>query len=366
MLAVAVAVPAAATEEPDRPLLDALAFVPSTGDVVALDFVDWAQLKQIHAATDVTGTSPLRQRQQLLLDIGRAEAAPMPFGFDRTPRWAETWGWDSTDLEWEARVYGQFAVMRFGAHWDARPFREALVGFGYRPVAIEGGAVYHPDPDAEVPWQQRFANMHGLHIHGPGITEPMVHVAVTADGRTALFGRESDAGMRLRGALEADPALVAASGFGRAAAALGRPLAASLDAGHDACSKHTVEHLESYARAAAMAVAPLHRYDALGTGYSRADRSAPPVGRFVFVYPRAEQAEDDLAGRRTLVEEGYAFNDEVRRYEDAAFSLSDARVLDSRLILDVDPIGGAPVHVMRHTMLWPILFATCGPAPAAA
>jgi hypothetical protein len=196
--------------------------------VSGLDFVDWAQLKRLHGAAHVSGTSPLPQRQRLLLDIGRAEAAPMPFGFDRTPRWSQTWGWDSTDLEWEARVYGQFAVMRFEEQWDPRPFREALTGFGYRAEAIDGGTVYHPDPAAEVPWQQRFANMHGLDIHGRAITEPMVQVAVTDDGRTAVFSRSHDAGLRLRRALEVDPAEIAATGFGRAAAALGRPLAASI------------------------------------------------------------------------------------------------------------------------------------------
>ena len=366
LAALALAVPVTAEGEPSTPLQQALAFVPPTADVAGLDFVDWAQLKQLHGAADVTGTSPLPERQRLLLDVGRWEAAPMPFGFDRTPRWAETWGWDSTDLEWEARVYGRFAVMRFGEHWDAQPFRVALAGFGYLAEIIDGGTVYHPDPAAEVPWQRRFANMHGLDIHGRGITEPMVQVALANDGRTVVFSRVPAAGERLREALDADPALVATSAFGRAAAALGRPVAASIHAGRVACSEHTVDRLESYARAAAMSVAPLHRYDALGTGYSRSDASSPPVGRFVFVYPRAEQARDDLAGRATLIEEGYAFNDEVRRYEDAAFSLSDARVLDSRLILDVSPVGGAPIHVMRHTMIRPILFATCPPAAAAA
>ncbi len=200
LLTLALALsPAAAEREPRTPLLEALAFLPTDAQRTGLDFVDWSQLKWLHGGADITGDSPLGERQRLLLDIARAEAAPMPFGFDRLPTWSEAWGWDSSDLEWEARVYGELAVMRFGEHWNARLLRDALTRFGYSIETIPGGAVYHPDPTAEVPWHLRFANMHGLDIHGRAITEPMVQVAVSDDGRTVPFSRSQDAGPRSRG-----------------------------------------------------------------------------------------------------------------------------------------------------------------------
>ncbi len=101
----------------------------------------------------------------------------------------------------------------------------------------------------------------------------------------------------------------------------------------------------------AASVAPLHRYDALAAGYTRVESSSPPRGRYVFAYPRSQQARDDLAGRGTLVEVSYPY---------VAFDLADACVADSRLILDVAPVGGSPVHVLRNVQTSPILFATCG------
>ena len=365
LLVLALGVPAFATEEASRtPLLDALAFVPRQHQQAGLDFVDWAQLKALRLGAERDAPTDMSERQRLLLEIARSEAAPMPFGFDRLPRWTEAWGWDSLDLEWEARVYGELAVMHFDEHWDPRRFREALLGFGYRPEPFPGGTVYDPDPTAEVPWYLRFANMHALDVHGRVTTQPMVQLAISADGRTVLFSRAHRAGPWLRAGLEADPAEVAATGFGRAAAALGRPVAASLLDGRTACTERTNGWLEGEARRVAASVAPLHRYQALAAGYTRSDATGSPDGHFVFVYDRPEQARDDLAGRRLLIEQGYQYDDDISRYEDVAFSLSDARVTGSELVLDVAPVGGAPVHVLRNVQIKPALFATCGPIPS--
>ncbi len=363
-LALMLATSATTAEETaPSPLLEALAFIPEASDPTSLQFVDWSQLKELHGGAGITSASPLAERQRLMLDIVRAEAAPMPFGLDRLTAWPDVWGWGSTDLDWEARVFGEIAVLRFGEHCEAQPFRDALAGFGYEAHDFEGGVAYRPDPDAEIPSQLRFANMHGLDIHGREITEPTVWVAISDDGRTVALSRTDGVARSLRAGLEADPASVEASSFGRAAVALGRPVAASLLDGRSACSERMNEWLIGEALEVAASVAPLHRYEALAAGYTRADATAPPEGGYVFAYPCSRQARDDLAGRRTLVEEGYPFNDSTSRYEDVAFSLVDARVAGSRLILDVAPVSGAPVHVLRHVGISPILFATCGSVP---
>lgn len=362
-LALTISVTAVAEEEPPTPLLEALAFVPAATTPAGFDFVDWAQLRELHDGAGLTGESPLAERQRLMLDIAGAEAATMPLGFDRLAGWRDTWGWGNADLAWEARVFGQFAVMRFGEHWDPARFDAALTGFGYTPHPLEPGTLYEPDPGAEIRWQLRFANMHGLGIHGQGVTEPLVWVAVDGDARTVVFGRTAQAGEVLREGLATAPSEVARRPFGRAASGLGRPVTASVLDGRIACSETTMGWLEGAARRAAASVAPLHRYEALATGYTRVAAGAAAVGRFVFAYPDPAQARDDLAGRQALVKEGNSFNDNVSRYDETAFGLSGARVAESRLILDVRPVNDEPVHVMRQVRTTPILFAICGPLP---
>ncbi len=362
-LAMTMSTAAMAHADQPAPLLEALAYVPSDSEPASLDFVDWAQLRELHGGAHLTGDSPLAERQRLMLEIAGAEAATMPLGFDRLAAWRDTWGWGNADLEWEARVYGEFAVMRFGEHWDTSRFDDALDGFDYTAHRLGGITLYEPDPVAQVPWQLRFANMHGLDIHGQAVTEPMVWVALDEDTRTVVFGRSAEAGTILRDGTVARPTEVAERGFGRAASALGTPVAASIIDGEVACSETTMGWLEGAARRAAAAVAPLHRYEALAVGYTRAAVDTPPQGRYVFAYPDATQAHDDLAGRQVLVEEGNPFNDNFSRYDEAAFGLSDARVVGSRLVLDVAPVNDEPVHVMRQVRTTPILFATCGSLP---
>lgn len=365
-LALIMSAGAVADIPPSTPLLEALAFVPVETEPAGFDFVDWAQLRELHGGSDITGASPLAERQRLMLDIAGAEAATMPLGFDRLAAWRDTWGWANADLAWEARVYGHFAVMRFADHWDPAGFDDALTGFGYISEPAAAGTVYEPDPSAEIPWQLRFANMHGLDIHGQAITEPMVWVAVGTDPGTIVFGRSAAVADVLELGLTAQPVDAFEHGFGRAASALGTPVAASILAGQAACSKTTMRWLDGAARRVAEAVAPLHRYEALAAGYSRPSAGAAPEGRFVFAYRDAARASADLAGRQALVEEGNPFNDHFSRYDEVAFRLSDAWVAGSRLILDVRPVNDQPVHVMRQVRTTPILFATCGPVPGSA
>jgi hypothetical protein len=98
--------------------------------------------------------------------------------------------------------------------------------------------------------------------------------------------------------------VVAATPFGRVATALGRPLAASIRDG--GFGRLGTEHLHPSGDTTALieSVGPLDCYQAYGAGYERAGPGEPAVGRYVFAYARAAQAEADLPGRQRLIEEG--------------------------------------------------------------
>ena len=85
------------------PILGALSLLPP--DIGAFEFTDWAALKAAHGGSDVTSASPLAERQWLLLDITREEYTTVPPGLDRLDTWSERWGWDTTDLEWQASAW---------------------------------------------------------------------------------------------------------------------------------------------------------------------------------------------------------------------------------------------------------------------
>jgi len=113
------------------PILEALSMFPA--DIDAFKFTDWAALKAVHGGVDVTSASPLTERQQLMLDITRDEAPTFPLGLHRLATWSERWGWDTSDLEWQASCCyaSDFTIPRFREDWDAGPFMARLDAEGY-------------------------------------------------------------------------------------------------------------------------------------------------------------------------------------------------------------------------------------------
>jgi len=373
-LTISLVVPATASETlVPTPLLEAVAYVRPGAEFYdrRLDLTDWSELKRLHAGDGITSDSPIEERQRLLLDIARSETVKTPLGLDRLGDWKEAWGWDNTDLDWEARVGVEAAVLRFGEHWKADPFRVALEARGYRGNDIKGDVRYSPD-GTEVPLRIALERLFGdIEVFGDTF-EARALVDVGQDGRTVIvwWGGAartlSRAARTLSRAARADPEKVASTPFGRVAVALGRPVAASIIDGRIGCSADGQSNrlMSEEAAVLARSVAPLNPYQALGIGYSRSEPGAPPVGRIVFAYQEAQEANEDLAGRRLLIEEGYPWPDSPRagRYRDIAFELIDARVSGRDLILDVAPVFGVPRNLFDALGRGASL-AMCGPVP---
>ena len=168
-------------------------------------------------------------------------------------------------------------------------------------------------------------------------------LAISNDGRTVAIAEGDRADKLLRIAARADQATVATSPFGRVAVALGRPVTAFLVDGDYACSDDGLGNADLLAGIAVRppSVGPLHPYQAFGIGYERAGQGEPAVGRYAFAYERAQQARADLAGRRTLIDEGYASRS-GRPPEDVALASGDASPDRRTLTLDVDLLDDAP------------------------
>jgi hypothetical protein len=368
VLALALVAPVTATSTPQSPLLEAVAYVRPDAEFYDrnLDLTDWSELKRLHAGGGITSDSPIGERQRLLLDIARSEAVRTPLGLDRLQAWKEAWGWDNTDLEWEARVGHGSAVLRFGDHWDATPFGVALKARGYRATDIKGGVRYAPGSDGlELPLRIALERLFGgIDTFGDTLKARAV-IDVSQDGRTVIV-RWGGPSRSLNGAARTDPEAVASSPLGRAAVALGRPVVATLIDGRMGCSAdgRSNQLMSEEAAILARSVAPLHPYEALGVAYSRSEPTVPPIGRIVFVYPNAEQAREDLAGRRLLIDEGYPWPDSPRagRYSDIAFGLMDIRAQGRDLVIDVAPVNGIPGNLFLSLGRGASL-AMCGPVP---
>lgn len=118
-----VTTPVAATPATVTSNLDhALALTPDT--TKHLHFTDWAELQHL-SGTNVTSADSLDDRLAFIMPLARdAHAIATFYGRDVFLYHAETWGWDATDLLWEAYIDSNGPpvwILRFRKDFDFAP-----------------------------------------------------------------------------------------------------------------------------------------------------------------------------------------------------------------------------------------------------
>lgn len=342
------------------PMLEALSLLPP--EIDAFEFTHWSALKAAHGGADVTSASPLAERQRLLLDVAGSEATTFSPGLDRLATWSDRWGWDTTDLEWQASCCGapDFTILRFREDWDAEPFMARLEADGYERRDMPHATSFTLEPGTEAPDRDFLERVLG--VEGPmgGAPPSRASVAIAPDGRTVVLVSGPDAHEILKLATASDPGAIADSRFGRVATALGRPMAARIVGERYVCSGTGVERdLSDEDARFVQTIGVLHPYQTFGMGYERDGPGEPSVGRFVFAYERAADATTDLPARRRLIEEG----DSIRYgapYRDSLFTLVDAVAEGRLLILAVAPVNDTPQSLFDTVIGRDMVFAICG------
>jgi hypothetical protein len=329
-------------------LAQALAWAPPGTREIA--FTDWAALRAAVGADDVTSASPLRDKLPLMRATSGREAIASGFAVSFLREHASDWGWDSFDLDWEARFSDggpPLYLLRFrdgtdlrrvAARFDARGFRSALVG----------GATLRShllSPDAGWLGTTEFA---------------ILNTAFLADGRTLLLSSDGDQVRAALGSL-ASPRPVPPQ-LARLASALDGSTAALLVMGTDACLGYDPERLPLLEADVARRLrreldeaGPLGAYAAHGVGYSRA---WPTIGRFAFVYDDPAAAAADLAGRRLLATGGTSVLT-GQPYEETAFRVERATAADGLLELSVDPTADRPGRLFAMLAARDLTFGAC-------
>ena len=345
------------------PILEALAFAPP--ELVSFQFTDWTALKALRSGTAVTSASPLDERQQLVLGMVRSEASLTPFRLDRLPSWPELWGWDNTDLAWEATWLAEpepgARVLRFRDGWDARPFIARLEALGYSRSEKPHGTVWAEPPD--------FASRsESQAVLGPDESPVGVdqRVAISPDGRTVVVGRGDAAYNTLKRAAGADLAMISAAPVGLAAVALDHPITALIVDETPDCdlladlrfADDTMADFADDMISLVDSVGPLHPYQAIGVGSAGAGPRAPVRGRYACVNHTPPHGGAPGRGRRTLIDEGYSTL-HGKRYREAAFTLVDASADGRQLVLDVAPLHDDPQVLFDLVTSRSLSFATC-------
>ena len=327
------------------PLAEAVRFSPMSASLIS--FNDWASMKRLHGFGGVTSATPLGERMDAWLEIMDAESPAAVFAIGTFRVHAASWGWDTTDLDWEASFSAggpPVAVLRFREgfdlgsvmeRFDARDF--STEAYGDATIRSHGpaGAAWISDSDFGV-----------------------LNTAFLDDGRTLVLSSGIDGVKAVLDARKLD--FVRAPAAWVVADALGEPLWAGIELGLGKCElldpRVQPSGKDGANEALLEEVGPLGVWEGMGVGTYRDGGTL--TGRFVFAYGRPEDAASDLAGRVRLAEEA------ISSYTGDPYAESSFRVMASvadgaTIDLEVKPVDGA--HQLRSAFtLRDLVFATCG------
>lgn len=345
----------------ETPLHRATEFVPAELSEPMIQFTNWAMIKSLTGLESVTSESPMDLRITLAYRISQDHAAGSAFALIHLREHADAWGFDTTDLEWEANVISRETpptyILKLREGFDFAPVATRLIERNFAQTESHGALVFTHEIDLSVAWIKTTE----LSIHTTAyLKEENLLVLSSYLGIVEDF---------LAAREDALPSLAESPHVQAAVAHLNDPAAAMLLIGAGTCVGFTARPIlelltklpdeETIAELkATVAEGPvLFPYRVLAAGYRY--EGGHPVGSIVFEYDSAEAAMIDLPARRALAEDGVSLTYE-KPISEAYFTLLDARIEDSAIILDVAPVNGQPNRLLRMLLYRDAPFAGCG------
>ncbi|MBA2557595.1 MAG: hypothetical protein H0V12_09685, partial [Chloroflexi bacterium] len=284
---------------PGAHLGGALAFAPAHAPLLL--FTDWALIRQYEGLGE-PGQGD-REEDQIALgsSIAGGQTAPSTFAFAELFRHAEVWGWDTTDLQWEATIGyddGPLYVLHFPDGFNLAAVEARFVERGFERAEHRGWPLYSSELDLSADW-----------LTGSELS--IVNTAILADQQTLVISRSPE---NVLAALDAradtSDALLGQPGAREAAEQLGGVAGAALQVGLETCDRFfpsptfgrpPQDSFDLLERLAELQLAP---YEALALGYRYDGERAVGLVAMRYGFPFEESAELDLLPRAEIAETG--------------------------------------------------------------
>ena len=350
LLALVLGSAATATDDEataEHGLAEALTYVePTTRNV---GFTDWTAIKASHGVEALTSAIPEGFRIGTLLEVSRDEAFFAGFGLQHIVGHAETWGWDSTDLAWEAALFGDagpVSVLRFREDLDLGPFIDRLDEREFDERIGERAIIRTHAMDSE-PWL-------------PTTDLGILNIAILPDGRTLVMASDPE---RLELAL-------AATGDERGAGLIdtltkgdGVIHSAFIEFGLETCTNYDprAEQEPHPGNAAVLTEAlPLRPWQTLVLATGR-DAGDDPVARLLLSFPNtdADALKSEGDGRGALARDGLSERN-GQPLAEVAFTVDDVSTGAGTVALDLRPVDGRLRNLQQAVFSRDLLPAMCG------
>jgi len=347
-------------EDSATALHEVLATVPAAVTSPMISFTNWTLIKAYTGAESVTSESSEEARLALLTSTFKGQYDPSGYAPTRPAKHAEQWGFDKTDLAWEANVNTRelppIYCLKFRPGFDFEPLIALFLEREFVSEQVHGATLFTHELDLSAEW----ARVAELAIHNTALI-PEERLAILSSSPEALkvllLTRQGELA-----ALSETPAAVATVDR------LGEAAGAMLLLGLDTCLGFTQnplvdligevpnEEIVEKLKAVVAETPTLFPYEALGVGYRTEENHS--IGRIVFHYPTAEAAAADLPLRRALAVSGFSQSREAP-YSEIFFTLVDAVTDEENLVFAVLPVHDQPKRLFQMVLYRDMAFAGC-------
>lgn len=304
--------------------------------------------------------SPIEERRALLLSTASRQAAPSAFCSRHLELHGEVWGWDTADHVWEANLVldglPPLWVVHLAEWVDLDALAARFRDRGFSEEVLFGAAVFRHPLDLTAGWL-RAPELAILNTALPFEERLLVMCSALGGVEAVLAAR---AGMvstwadvpwavSLAQLLERASGVVVLPG---PSTCLGFSGSAAWSTLLSSPSSTAARRLKALLEEGP----PLQPYVGLAAGYEVEDGA--PVGLFILHYLTEGTARADLPARGALAEEGVSL---VTRtpYRESAFTVREASVEGTSVVLCVDPTNGPPSRILHMVYAHDLVFALC-------
>ncbi len=342
------------------PLEDVLRLVPVQFETPVLSFTYWARIRADEGLEHVTSQSPADERRALFLSTASRQAAPSAFGSRHLELHAEVWGWDIADHVWEANLaldgLPPLWMVRLAEWVDLDALAARFRDRGFSEEVLFGGAVFrHPlDLTADWLWATELTILNTTLLFeerllvmcsAPGAVDA---VLATRAGEVPTWS-EVPWAVAVAQLLDRASGVVVLLGPRTCLGFSGGAAWSTLLSSPSSTAAHRLKALLEEGP-------PLQPYVGLAAGYEVEDGES--VGLFILHYLDEETARADFPARTALAEEGVSL---VTRapYRESAFTVREANVEGTSVVLRVDPTNGQPSRILHMVYARDLVFALC-------
>jgi hypothetical protein len=336
--------PSCGKREGPNSLAQAMAMMPA--DVRRFGFTNWTLIKQYERAEELTSRDSVEKRITFFRSLLHGQTTPHLTDIISFDLHAETWGWDGTDLLWEASALHDgppIRVLRLRDDFDFAPLEARFEQRGFDLSEYRGVPIYSHELQVGMDWyvpghlaifNTAIMAQDGILVLSAKIDSIYKVLDVYRGGAASLFDEEN--------------VQTVVSCLGGVAAAIVSTDMCAILGDEVELSPAAVEERHG------LNPKRVHAYSVFALGYWYEETQ--PVGRMVMQYARAEDAQSDLAVRSDVIRDGIGLDGVPYR---EVMTLKDASVQGNTLVLQLRPVDDRPSRLFDMVLNLNLAFAIC-------